>query len=115
MRPMACMQKVPVCSTIACKVVTEDDEQGGGLFLDATTVQRVLLYRAPANRGGQLPAQLPAFPIKLKGPAGDLLRRRGSTPPWKLVEEHGQRSLKMVSLKLFLKDGPLDAQQHSHS
>lgn len=107
------VQKIPVCLTIACKVVTEDEQ--GGLSLDASTMQSVLLDGAPADGGSQLLAQLPVFPIKAKGPGGDLLRGGDSLPSWETVETGGQRSLQMVSLKLFLKDGQLDVRQHSHS
>lgn len=106
------VQKVPVCLSITCNAVTEDDQ--GALFLDATTTQRVLLDGAPSDPG-QLPAQLVAFSIKSKGPRGEVLTERGYLPFWKLVKQDGERSLCMASHKLDLKDGPLEVDQHSHS
>lgn len=82
LREATCEQKVPVSMFVLCKTMVED--QGGGLFLNATVVQRVQVGNIPIPSPPTLDESTAkqlkelVFDIGLKGPfpGGEVKKRR---------------------------------------
>ncbi|CAB1110067.1 unnamed protein product [Ectocarpus sp. CCAP 1310/34] len=114
---------VPASLFVMCKTVVEDD--GGGLFLNGTLVQRVLVRNVPTTSlsDGTIDATTQSklesllFPIHLKGPlpGGDIKHRTlyindPRKPSDEEVEAPG--TVQLCAQTLDLISAPLDVRQH---
>lgn len=104
-----------------CKTVVEDD--GGGLYLNGTLVQRIFVKNVPTSSDGTIDAATESklksllFPIHLKGPlpGGDIKHRvlyldDPREPSRQETEAPG--TVQLCAQTLDLISAPLDVRQH---